>query len=267
MTSTGATVINARLRASAGGTDQSMANGGGTAPTSGTALAHNLGNVVTISHRDYAFSLEHRVGQGFLFRLVDTQSTPETWLLAYGSGFAPALPGTLDPDVTVATQTTLGGVAPAGLAEFNSLRLEVQATQVDRAPPAEEVRVSGMYFSSPTLSLQDGSFDNVVVTPTTPGRAFGEVVGGVAPTVADGFAFQRLVADEPLTAHDWTLGGQVHLQRSGGGDGEAVRFVIQGQQVSAVFAVVGPVPEPATAGLLAMAGLMLVRRRRTPTGA
>jgi len=261
LSSTGATVINARLRASAGGADQLMADGAGSTATTGTTLSHNLGNVNAISQRTYAFTLEHRVGQGMLFRLVDSQTTPQTWLLAYGSGFVPALPGAT-ATTNVASQATLGGVTAGNLAGFNSLRLEVQASQVDVPAPAEQASLSGLYFSSPTLSLQDGAFDAVTVTPSTAGQTFGEVVGGVPATAANGFAFQRLVADESLTGHDWTLGGTVSLQRSGGGDGEGVRFVIQGQQVAAVFPPAGPIPEPASALLLALAGVMAGRRRR-----
>jgi MYXO-CTERM domain-containing protein len=261
LSSTGVTVINARLRASAGGADQLLADGGGTNATSGTTLAHNMGNVGAISSRDYAFTLEHRLGQGLIFQLVDTQTTPQTWVLAYGSGFAPALP-TAGPRTTVASQSTLGGVAPSGLPTFNSLRLEVQASEAHAGGTAELATLGGLYFSSPTLSLQDGAFEAITVTPTTAGSTSGEVVGGVATTAANGFAFQRLVADESLTGHNWTLGGTVHLQRSGGGDGEGVRMLISGQQVTAVFPSVGPIPEPAAAGLLGLAGALGLRRRR-----
>jgi len=261
LTSTGATVINARLRAS-NGSDLTMADGAGSAATTGPTLGHNLGTVGAVSSQQYAFTLEHRVGQGMIFRMVDNQTTSQTWVLAYGSGFSPGLPGASPPTLNVATQATLGGRPPSGLAGFNSLRLEVQASEAHAAAPAEEARLSGLYFTSPTLSVQDGAFDPVVMTPTTPGQAFGEVVGGVATVAPDGFAFQRLVADEPLTAHDWTLGGNVLVQRSGGGDGESVRFVVYGQQVTAVFLAVDPIPEPTAALLCGLAGLLGLRRRR-----
>ncbi|MFN0127411.1 MAG: PEP-CTERM sorting domain-containing protein [Verrucomicrobiales bacterium] len=260
LSSAGATVINARLRASAGGTDQMMADGGGTNATSGPTLGHNLGTVATISSRNYAFTLEHRVGQGMIFRLVDNQFTPQTWLLAYGSGFSPALP--VGPTTTVSTQATLGGVSPAGLPNFNSLRLEVQASAAHPAAPAESASVSGLSFSSPTLTLQDGALDPMATTPTTAGQTSGEVVGGVPITVAAGFGYQRLVSDEPLNAHDWRLGGVVRIQRSGGGDGETVRMVIYGQQVTATFPPLTPAPEPTSAMLLLLGGALAFRRRR-----
>lgn len=260
LSSTGATVINARLRASAGGADQMMADGGGTNATSGATLGHNHGSVGAISSRNYAFTLEHRVGQGMIFRLVDNQSTPQTWLLAYGSGFSPALP--IGPTTTVSTQATLGGMSPAGLPNFNSLRLEVQASAAHPAPPEESVVVSGLYFSSPTLTLQDGALDAMATTPTTPGQTSGEVVNGVPITAAAGFGYQRLVSDEPLNGHNWTLGGVVQLQRSGGGDGETVRLVISGQQVTASFPPLTPTPEPASAMLLLLGGALAFRRRR-----
>ena len=261
LSATGATVINARLRASAGGADQLLADGGGTNATSGTTLSHNMGNVGAVSSRDYAFTLEHRLGQGLIFQLVDNQATPQTWVLAYGSGFSPALP-TAGPRTNVASQSTLGGAPAAALPSFNSLRLELQASEAHAGGAAELASLGGLYFSSPTLSLQDGAFDAITVTPTTPGVTSGEVVGGVAATAANGFAFQRLVADDSLTAHNWTLGGTVHLQRSGGGDGEGVRMVISGQQVTAVFPPIGPIPEPAVVGLMGAAGVLALRRRR-----
>jgi MYXO-CTERM domain-containing protein len=264
LSNTGATVINARLRASAGGSDQLMADGGGTNATSGTTLSHNMGNVGSVSSRDYAFTLEHRLGQGLIFQLVDNQTAPQSWVLAYGSGFSPALP-TPGPRANVVSQSNLGGAPPGGLPVFNSLLLELQASEAHSGGVAELATLGGLYFSSPTLSLQDGAFDAVVVTPTTPGTTSGEVVGGVPVTALNGFAFQRLVADDSLTAHNWTLGGTVHLQRSGGGDGEGVRMLISGQQVTAVFPPIGPIPEPAAAGLLGLAGALGLRRRRGRT--
>ncbi|MFN0127410.1 MAG: PEP-CTERM sorting domain-containing protein [Verrucomicrobiales bacterium] len=257
---TGATVINARLRASAGGVDQLMADGGRTNATSGPTLGHNLGTVAAISSRDYAFTLEHRVGQGMIFRLVDSQSTPETWLLAFGSGFSPALP--VGPTTRVATQATLGGMTPAGLPNFNSLRLEVRASVAHAPPPEESASVSGLYFSSPTLTLQDGALDPMATTPTTAGQTSGEVVNRVPIRAAAGFGYQRLVSDEPLNFHDWTLGGVVHLQRSGTGNGETVRMVIYGQQVTATFPPLTPAPEPTSAMLLLLGGALALRRRR-----
>lgn len=261
LSGTGATVINARLRASAGGADQLLADGGGTNATSGTTLSHNMGNVGAVSSRNYAFTLEHRLGQGIIFQLVDNQATPQTWVLAHGSGFSPSLP-TAGPRMNVASQSALGALSAPVLPSFNSLRLELQASEAHAGGVAELATLGGLYFSSPTLSLQDGAFDAIMVTPTTPGVTSGEVVGGVATTATNGFAFQRLVADDSLTAHNWTLGGTVHLQRSGGGDGEGVRMIISGQQVTAVFPAIGPIPEPAVAGLLGAAGALALRRRR-----
>lgn len=261
LSTTGATVINARLRASAGGADQLMADGGGSVATSGATLSHNFGNVGAVSARTYGFTLEHRLGQGMIFTLVDDQSTPRTWVLGYGSGFSPALPAA-SGTVAVGSQATLGGVEPSALPAFNSLRFEVQASVSQPAAPAEVASVSGMYFASPTMSVRDGAFDAMTMTPTTPGQASGEVVGGVPIVASTGFGFQRLVADEPLTAHDWTVGGTVHLQRSGGGDGETVRFLISGQQVTASFPPSGPIPEPEVAVLLGMAAGVMIRRRR-----
>ena len=264
LSATGATVINARLRASAGGADQMMADGGGTNATSGATLSNNLGNVAAVSARTYGFTLEHRLGQGMIFTLVDDQTTPQTWVLGYGSGFSPALP-TASGTVAVASQATLGGAAPSALPSFNSLRLEVQASVAQPAAPAELASVSGLYFASPTMSLADGAFDAMAVTPTTPGQTSGEIVGGVPAVASPGFGFQRLVADESLTAHNWTLGGTVHLQRSGGGDGETVRLLISGQQVTASFPPTAPIPEPAVAALAGMAAGVLMRRRRLVT--
>lgn len=260
LTSTGTTVINTRLRASAGGADQLMADGGGTTASSGATLSHNLGNVGAVSARTYAFTLEHRLGQGLIFRLVDDQPTPRTWILAYGSTFSPSLPAA-GPTTSVASQATLGGTAPASLAGFNSLRLEVQATETNPAPPAELASLSGLVFSSPTLSVVDGAFDAISMTPTTPGQTSGEIVGGVPLPATPGFGFQRLVADESFTDHNWTLGGTIHLQRSGGGDGEGVRMLISGQQVTAIFPPAAPIPEPTVLGLMAFAGALVSRRR------
>jgi hypothetical protein len=261
LSSTGATVINARLRTSAAGVDQMMANGAGSTATIGATLGHNVGNVAAVSTRNFAFTLEHRVGQGLIFRLVDDEVPSQTWLLAYGTGFSPGLPPA-STTVVVASQATLGGLTPASMPNFNSLQLEVRATDTNPAPPTESAEVSGLYFSSSTLALRDGAFEAVTMTPTTPGSASGEVVGGLAVTAPTGVGFQRLVADESLTAHDWTFGGMVHLQRSGGGDGEGVRFVISGQQVAATFPALAPVPEPTVPALLGLVAALGLRRRR-----
>jgi len=264
LSNTGATVINARFRASAGGVDQLMADGGGTNATSGTTLEHNLGATAAISSREYAFTVEHRVGQGMIFRLVENQSSPQTWLLAYGANFDPVLP--IGPTTTVATQGTLGGVAATTMPQFNSLRLEVQASEAHPAPPPEEASVSGLYFSSPTLAVLDGAWSSMTMTPTTPGHASGEVVDGMPVTVPTGIGYQRLVAEDSLTAHDWVLGGMVRLQRSGGGDGESVRLVIYGQQVTAAFPSLNPTPEPSVVAMLAMGAALAWRRRRGRQG-
>lgn len=263
LTSTGATVINARLRASAGGADQLMADGGGSTATSGSTLSHNLGNVGAVSSKNYAFTLEHRLGQGLIFKLVDNQITPRTWVLAYGGTFSPALPSA-GPTTSVTAQATLGGTPYSGLAGFNSLRLEVQATEPNPAPPTEVASLSGLVFSSPTLSVIDGAFDALTMSPTTPGQTSGEVVGGLPLTATPGIGFQRLVADESLTSHDWTLGGTIHLQRSGGGDGEGVRLLISGQQVAAIFPPAAPIPETTVVALLVLAGSLALCRRPPP---
>lgn len=258
----GSTAFNAKLRLSAGNFDQSLATTGGTG--AGNVVSANLGTIPIISATSYQFTLQHRVGQGFIFTTIGNQPTPLTSIVAFGSGFSPALP-TANATTSVSSAATLssntaGGpqIAATALANYNSLRLEVRTSEVAGDPP-ESITFANLVFNSPTIFLADGSLTTSgTIVPLTPGSASGEIVNGIPTVAATGTLFQRIITDEPLNNHDWSFSGNVQLVRSGTGDGEGLRFVIYGQTVTATL-----IPEPSSTalGLLTLASLLLRRKR------
>jgi hypothetical protein len=261
--SVGDTIFNAKLRASNGNFDQSVATTSSTLV--GNVVSRDLGNVNTITSRIYQFTLEHRVGQGFIFTTIDNQNAPFTSITAYGTGFSPTLPPTVGNTAvtTAATLNTFRGsgvpIAATALSNYNSLRIETRTTAF-AGNPDESITFSNLAFSSPTINLLDGSLTtNSTIIPTTTGSTSGEIVGGVPATAANGTLFQRIISDEPLNNHNWSFSGNVQLIRSGAGDGEGLRFAIYGQNINAAF----PVPEPSHAilSLMGLCAVMLKRKR------
>lgn len=234
------TVAQAKYRLSQTNFDQSLDNGAGTSNTSNFISAH-LGNGGTgagsIRGVTFDFSLQHLVGDGFIYRMRNT-ATGSTSVLRWGE-FA-TNEGT--------TALTLGGLTPDR--EFNSLYLETRATQTSVNP---SFSVSGLTFTSDSLSSV-GSFFDRVVTPT-----YSE------PGSSSGFSFQRLVSDVNLAEHAFTVSGQLMADRlSGNGSDEQLKFTVYAQRGTASLPVAPPgspaVPEPAAAIALP-AALLLLRRR------
>ncbi|MDX2149996.1 MAG: hypothetical protein SFV54_04625 [Bryobacteraceae bacterium] len=113
--------------------------------------------------------------------------TASTTTLSWGT-FVTTPPGT--------TVATLQGVSPG--ASFNALLFNARAS---RAPST--MTFSNFSFSSPTLAVEDGAFND-----------------GAAATPGSAFVTQLLVSTENLAAHDWIVRGQVTGVRSLGGSGD-----------------------------------------------
>jgi hypothetical protein len=259
--STGGTAFNAKFRASAGNFDQSLAVGSSTSGVN--TVSRNVGTLSQISATSYQFTLEHRVGQGLVFTLVSTVAGTNS-TVAFGTGFFPGLPlATTTTATTLVNPATSTAIGVGALPSYNSLRIEARASQAYAGAPDELLTWSGMSFSSPTLTVVDGSFSSGSTSPTTPGSASGEVVGGVPTTAGTGFYFQRLASTAPLELHNWTLSGTVHLMRNGTGGDETMRFIISGQQINWDSSWFAAAPEPSRVVLLLAGTLaMLLRRRR-----
>jgi hypothetical protein len=253
--------FNAKIRVSNSNWDQSLGIGGGTSSSS-NFISANLGTTSQISTRTYDFSIENRVGQGIIFTVSDTQSTPTIRVLAFGSGFSPAISPPTSGTFNFQSQTssTLGGVTYSGMSDFNSLLIQARASEINTLTPNEEVTIQSISFNSATLN-QEGSLNTGTVTSTTPGNGSGVIIGGNPVTPATSFWQQRVTADTNLQDHNWTLNGRLQLRRGGtGGSDESISFIVTGQNVTLSPTVI---PEPSRALLLFFGGLaLLVQRRR-----
>lgn len=224
-------VAGMKVRASTTNWDQSLDAGGGT--FAGNFISANLGNTFTGGGRDFGFSIEHRAGQGFVFRITEA-GRPDS-VLAWGD-FGGAVPGQV--------VSTINGRTP--LTPFNALGIEARSTR-----PGASVSFSQMLFTSPTLSVAGGTFSSGTVTENT--------TSGTSPT---GTVQQSLIADTGMALHDWTLTGIINLIRpAGAGGDENVKFTVNVLQSD----YIAHAPEPGTALLGALAGLTLLQRRRRTT--
>ena len=236
------TVFQTKYRLSAGNFDFSLSPYAGTGATGSTWVSANAGNVVQLSEQWWAFSLTNVPGSSLTFSLTPILGNPRpAQTLIWGVGGTPTL--NVPPDGT-----------PYGPQDraYNALRIQARASSANSS-----AQVTDLSFSAAGMTLTPGSaFFDMTVTPSTSAAPI--------PTYpADGLGFlsQWLVADGNLAAVNWTLSGRVVLTRTGGGDGEAVRFTIDGLPVSANFPMV--VPEPSSWILMAAAaGALLWRKRR-----
>jgi len=224
----GGSSAQAKFRLSNTNWDQSVDHGNGTNP--GQFIQGALGNNAQLSARTYDFRFEHVAGEGFIFTMTDV-TNPQTpgspSILSWGSFSSP---------VGGATASQLNGFAPG--AAFNGLLIEARAGRAGSA-----MTWSDLSFVAGGLNLADGAWTNGSVDPSTSG-----------PDDAPGFHRQRLVADTDLSQVNWVFSARVQGVRdsSAGGD-ETVRFVVSAKNY---------IPTPGAAGVMALAGLAGVRRRR-----
>ncbi len=221
----GTTVLGAKFKSDNNNWDFSLANTGSTA-TSANFIQAQVGNNAFISARNYAFALEHKVGEGFIWSITDKADSSAKTTLSWGTFTTP-------PAGTNAA--TLNGIAPDR--SFNALRIENRASST-----GSQNIFSNLSFTS--AATFNGSFFNGTITPSTGYNPFS--------AVSNGFSVQWLVSDTDLSTYNWTLGGDVQLV---GGNNEALRMDIQGRSLQAV-------PEPGTMAALGLGIAALLKRKR-----
>ena len=230
-TPTGAGTTAAQMKFRAGRNaawDSAFANGVGFGATDSRQA--NLATSFAAG-QTFQFTLENRPGQGLVYT-VKHAGSPDT-TVAWG---------TFTPPVTGTVVTSLGGLSTPTV--FNSITFETRATLA-----GSSAAVSGLVLSSPALSVANGAWQNVTMTPTTAGN------GGA------GISQQTLFSDINMATVPWTLSGTVTLTRPNtGGSAESVRSLFQLRQTPVSILVA--VPEPTSAAAVLAAGLLLNRRRR-----
>lgn len=234
----GSTVFQVKYRLSASNFDLSTAPYGGTGTSGTTWLSSNLGNVNQLAATTWNFSLTNTPGQNLVLSFSrGTTTFTQTW----GAG------GT----ATLNSPTNLPQGPQARL--YNTLRITARSST-----NGATASISNLSFTAAGQSASPASaFRADTATPTTAGPSLSNF-----PTDSNGFFTQWLVADVNLASIAWNLAGQVTLDRTGGGDGEAVRFTIDGLESLAQFPPpttpfdTTNAPEPLSA-LLTGAGLVL----------
>jgi hypothetical protein len=220
----GVALAGVKLRASPNDWDMSLGVGGGT--SAGNFIQADLGGSFSSPNRTINFTLEHRAGEGLIFRTVEGTNPEVT--LAWGSFTTPVAGSMVVPTINSNTPPQ----------NYNLLNLQAVA---ERA--GARVTFSNLLFASPTLDIGSGTFQSGSVQSSTP--------GGIT---------QSLIADGSLGDHNWTLSGTVSLQRPGQqpGSDDSVRFEV----TAGLAPFLSVVPEP---GVLLfavpMAALLLQRRR------
>ena len=230
--------VGAEFRMSPLAFDLSMNAGGGTgvfADPNPDFLATHLGTLASISGVTFDFALEHRAGEGFIFS-VTRESTGVTKVLAWGDGFSVPLAGNATRSPSLRGETP-GFSNHGSETSFNALSLEARATL-----PGSSLSFADLGFWSPTLLAGSGSFQSGTVTSSTVDPW--NDPSGTLPE--EGYWRQLLVSDDNLAEHNWTLSGSLNGVRTGTGQDDAVHFVIEGVEVSAVFPSFG---DPGTANL------------------
>ncbi len=256
-------VFGAKYRLSTTNFDQSLDSGGGTTLVGGQPnfLGTNRGNFAGLNGQTFAFRLEHRAGQGFIWSMTNPGGTVFTQ--AWGS-FVPALdpaPGqsaALLPALAATGQVPGTLIAP-GL-PFNAIHLESRASLRSN-------------YTGVTVTYSDLSLDTPGLTQVgmlQPGFALTPGGGGGNPNFPDpnaDYHSQWFVADTDLAAQDFTIAGKVRFDVTGytsGNIDEFVKFTLSGKWTD-FTPPSNPIPEPATWGML-IAGFGLVggamRRQR-----
>ena len=233
----GSTTFQVKYRLSASNFDVSTAPYGGTGTAGTTWLTSNLGNVNQLAATAWNFSLTNTPGQNLVLTFSrGTTTFTQTW----GTGGTATL-----------TAPDLNSYGPQAR-PYNSFRITARSST-----NGATASVSNLSFTAAGQTASPASaFRADTATPTTAGPSLSNF-----PTDSNGFFTQWLVADVNLASIAWNLAGQVTLDRTGGGDGEAVRFTIDGLETLAQFPPPTPfdttnTPEPLSA-FLTGAGLVL----------
>lgn len=232
----GSTIFQTKYRLSASNFDLATAPYGGTGTAGTTWIASNFGNVNQLSDLIWNFTITNNPGAQNLivtFSRTGSSTVTQTW----GTGGTATL-----------TAPDLNNYGPQSRS-YNSLRITARSST-----SGATAAVSNLSFSATGLAPTAASnFRNDTATPTTSGPALSNF-----PVDPLGFYTQWIVTDANLASLSWTLAGQVVLSRTGGGDGEAVRFTVDGLETLPLEN-----PEPVSA-LLTGAGLILLGRFRFP---
>ncbi len=216
------TVMTAKYRYSKSNFDQSLDNGVGTSGSN--FISSNWGDNVATANRSFSFTLENRVGEGFVWTIGDAAASKT---LGWGT-FAGGLPA------GATSAATLNRRAPGGA--FNALRIEARAG-----------------LSGATLSFGSLVFSSATLGITGAALADGSVSNSNGLTGAT----RLLTADTDLSRHNWTLSGTFTGFRSNSSSSdENVRL-----QVLALNGTVVPAPGALAFAALALAGPS--RRRRS----
>jgi hypothetical protein len=210
-------VATARYRLSTSEWDLGIYNGR-PAPTGADFVTVNLGNESQLSGDTFRFSLEHRAGQGLIWKFFDNSDPlgPAGGTAAWGT-FTPVIPTGSSTQV----RADLNGELPAQF--FNVLSLETRAFAA-----GSEMHLSNVAFSGATTV---GTINNVSAFFNNTGASY----------------VATLESDTDLSTFNWTLAGQIRGVKSGGG-AETVTFNVH----------LVAIPEPGTSALLLLGLMALL---------
>lgn len=197
-----------------------------TQPT-GLHASQNLGGTESLSGRAFDFSLQHILGEGYIFSLRDTV-TQEVSVISWGT-FLNHPYGNQPPQANEHSFQT----------PFNALVLTAQASSEQSS-----IEFSNLVFSS-VLTVADGAFES-----------------GFASTPGEETRVQRLVSSVNLASINWTLSGTILGIRDSLLGGAGVTAFTIGQAQAQMSMVIIPLPTPLTMGAAGLGLIMFLARRR-----